>query len=87
MELFSVLTCPECGYDERLEMPADACLFFHECGGCHVRLKPKSGDCCVFYSYASVPCPPIRPGEAIAVRPARRKADDTEWEDQHTSRR
>ncbi|MGH8771663.1 MAG: GDCCVxC domain-containing (seleno)protein [Burkholderiales bacterium] len=24
------------------------------------RLKPKPGDCCVFCSYRSVPCPPFR---------------------------
>jgi hypothetical protein len=25
-----------------------------------VRLRPKAGDCCVFCSYGSVPCPPIQ---------------------------
>ena len=25
-----------------------------------VKLKPKAGDCCVFCSYGSVPCPPIQ---------------------------
>ena len=24
------------------------------------RLKPLSGDCCVFCSYGSVPCPPVQ---------------------------
>jgi len=28
--------------------------------GCGARLKPKPGDCCVFCSYGSVPCPPIQ---------------------------
>jgi len=56
----SELTCPECGYQETLTMPADACLWFHECTKCHTLLKPKSGDCCVFCSYGSVPCPPIQ---------------------------
>jgi hypothetical protein len=28
--------------------------------GCGTRLKPKPGDCCVFCSYGSVPCPPIQ---------------------------
>ena len=39
-------------------MPTDACLFFHECAGCGALLRPKAGDCCVFCSYGSVPCPP-----------------------------
>ena len=60
MELFSVLTCPACGHAERLEMPTDACVFFQECASCHVLLKPNPGDCCVFCSYGSVPCPPIQ---------------------------
>lgn len=44
-------------------MPTDACLFFHECAGCHTLLRPKAGDCCVFCSYGSVPCPPIQAGD------------------------
>ncbi|WP_083798002.1 MULTISPECIES: GDCCVxC domain-containing (seleno)protein [unclassified Moritella] len=56
----SLLSCPECGHEELLTMPTDACLWFHECSGCHVLLKPQKGDCCVFCSYGSVPCPPIQ---------------------------
>jgi hypothetical protein len=56
----SKLTCPECGFMQNLEMPADACLFFHQCGNCTTLLKPKAGDCCVFCSYGDVPCPPIQ---------------------------
>jgi len=56
----SLLTCPACGHEELLTMPTDACQWFHECSGCHVLLKPKTGDCCVFCSYGSVPCPPIQ---------------------------
>jgi hypothetical protein len=41
-------------------MPTDACQFFYECAGCGTKLKPKSGDCCVFCSYGSVPCPSIQ---------------------------
>lgn len=43
-------------------MPTNACLFFYDCTGCGVRLKPKPGDCRVFCSYGSVPCPPIQTG-------------------------
>ena len=62
MELFSVLTCPECGHSERLPMPVDACVFIHVCAGCQTRLRPKAGDCCVFCSYGSLRCPPIQAG-------------------------
>ncbi|TNF06912.1 MAG: hypothetical protein EP323_04065 [Gammaproteobacteria bacterium] len=58
--LQSVLTCPECGHKKTESMPADACQWFYECEQCHVLLKPKLGDCCVYCSYGSVPCPPIQ---------------------------
>ena len=51
------LTCPECGFVEDIEMPTDACNFFHECVNCKAILKPRPGDCCVFCSYADVACP------------------------------
>lgn len=60
----SLLTCPECGHAGEEEMPTNACVYFHECAGCGVLLKPKPGDCCVFCSYGSVPCPPIQAGES-----------------------
>jgi len=41
-------------------MPTDACQFFFECRHCGTRLKLKAGDCCVFCSYGSVPCPPVQ---------------------------
>jgi len=56
----STITCPNCGTQKVDEMPTDACVFFHECTGCGILLKPKPGDCCVFCSYGSVPCPPIQ---------------------------
>lgn len=58
----SKLTCPHCGFAERMTMPSDACQFFHQCQGCGKLLKPKPGDCCVFCSYGDVPCPPIQLG-------------------------
>lgn len=60
MELFSVLTCPECARSERLAMPTDGCVFFHECSHCHVVLRPNRGDCCVFCSFGSVRCPSMQ---------------------------
>ena len=58
--LQSTLTCPHCGHVKTETMPTDACQWFYECEGCRVLLRPKPGDCCVFCSYGSVPCPPIQ---------------------------
>lgn len=60
LTLKSVLTCPHCGRRSEQTMPEDACLYYFECPGCGVMLKPKPGDCCVFCSYGSMPCPPIQ---------------------------
>lgn len=60
IELESIITCQECGHSEKETMPTDACQFFYECKNCGVVLKPKSGDCCVYCSYGTVPCPPIQ---------------------------
>ena len=59
-QLQSTIICPQCGHQAVETMPTDACQFFYDCKGCGVRLKPKAGDCCVFCSYGSVPCPPIQ---------------------------
>ena len=56
----STLTCPECGHAKTETMPTAACQWFYECEQCHVVLKPKPGDCCVYCSYGTVPCPPIQ---------------------------
>jgi len=61
--LESTLTCPSCGTMKVEVMPTDACQYFYECSACSTLLKPKSGDCCVFCSYGSVPCPPIQQGK------------------------
>jgi len=60
MQLESTLTCPSCGHQSVETMPTDACQFFYDCKGCGTRLKPLAGDCCVFCSYGSVPCPPVQ---------------------------
>ena len=52
------LTCPQCGFSEELDMPLDACQFFHECTSCRATLSLQPGDCCVFCSYADSRCPP-----------------------------
>jgi hypothetical protein len=58
--LESELTCPQCGFAWIQAMPTDACQFYQECPSCHGLLRPKPGDCCVFCSYGSVPCPPVQ---------------------------
>jgi hypothetical protein len=60
IQLHSVLTCPKCGHRSAETMPTDACQYFYDCAGCGALLKPAQGDCCVFCSYGSVPCPPVQ---------------------------
>jgi len=64
--LLSTITCPECGFVREETMPEDACVFFYTCTNCGTRLRPKPGDCCVFCSYGSVPCPPIQAGKTCS---------------------
>jgi hypothetical protein len=56
--LESTLTCPGCGAQSTERMPTDACLYFWNCPSCGLRMKPREGDCCVFCSYGTAPCPP-----------------------------
>lgn len=63
----STITCPSCGFEAEEEMPLDACIYFYDCRGCGIVLKPKSGDCCVFCSWGSVPCPPKQAEGPVAI--------------------
>ncbi|HEX7971519.1 MAG TPA: GDCCVxC domain-containing (seleno)protein [Thiobacillus sp.] len=56
------LTCPRCGAVTACTMPHDACQWYFDCPACGTLLRPKPGDCCVFCSYADVPCPPVQAG-------------------------
>ncbi|HWS66024.1 MAG TPA: GDCCVxC domain-containing (seleno)protein [Steroidobacteraceae bacterium] len=56
----STLTCSECGHIKTQTMPVDACQWLYECDHCRAVLRPKPGDCCVYCSYGSVPCPPVQ---------------------------
>ena len=58
--LTTVLTCPACGHQATETMPTDACQWFYTCPACATTLRPMPGDCCVFCSYAAVPCPPMQ---------------------------
>ncbi|MEW5009316.1 MAG: GDCCVxC domain-containing (seleno)protein [Cycloclasticus sp.] len=61
--LESSIRCPQCGHTQLETMPTDACQWFYECTACGVLLKPLKGDCCVYCSYGTVPCPPIQQGD------------------------
>lgn len=66
--LESVVTCPHCGQSKAETMPTGACQFFYDCPGCGALLRPKAGDCCVFCSYGSVPCPPVQLARAACCQ-------------------
>ncbi|MGC9371028.1 MAG: GDCCVxC domain-containing (seleno)protein [Paracoccaceae bacterium] len=66
-ELHSTLTCPHCGAQRAERMPTDACQWFWECPACHTVVTPKKGDCCVFCSYGTVPCPPVQDGNGCCA--------------------
>ncbi|WP_423231519.1 GDCCVxC domain-containing (seleno)protein [Burkholderia cenocepacia] len=53
-----MLTFLNCGVARCETMSTDSCQFFYECPACHTVSRPKSGDCSVFCSFGSVPCPP-----------------------------
>ncbi len=58
--LESTITCPDCAASESETMPVNACQVRYTCPGCGTELRPRSGDCCVFCSYRTVPCPLIQ---------------------------
>lgn len=58
--LESIITCPACGARKTETMPSDACLVVYTCHGCGALLRPSAGDCCIFCSYGSAPCPPVQ---------------------------
>ena len=63
-ELRSTLNCPHCGHAAQETMPTDSCQYFYDCQGCGRLLKPRPGDCCVYCSYGSLPCPPVQDARA-----------------------
>lgn len=68
--LHSSITCPKCGHVAEEVMPTDACQWYYECKGCGELLRPLQGDCCVFCSYGTVPCPPVQlEGRTACCRP------------------
>ena len=80
IELQSTITCPECGFAREETMPEDACVFFYICTNCGTRLRPKPGDCCVFCSYSSVPCPPCQ-GQGTVDRGQKPVVSGRKWDE------
>lgn len=70
MELHCTLTCPHCNHREAEIMPTNACQFFYDCKGCGEKLRPNAGDCCVFCSFGTIPCPPIQEARANGAKSA-----------------
>ena len=64
INLISEVTCPTCRAKTTETMQTDACQYFWECPSCRNVSKPKAGDCCVFCSYGSNPCPPVQEEKA-----------------------
>ncbi len=69
IESISVITCPACGHAESEEMAIDSCQYFYDCRACGRVLKALPGDCCVFCSYGTAPCPPIQEARAAQQTP------------------
>ena len=66
--LESVITCPACGVQRVEEMPERSCVIAYRCTACGETLRPAEGDCCVYCTYGSVPCPPLQGrGQATSV--------------------
>ena len=74
IELQSTITCQYCGHRHTEAMPTDFCQFFYDCKGCAELLRPKQGDCCVFCSYGTVPCPPVQEANEKAGQPSNRRS-------------
>lgn len=64
----STITCPHCIHQKLDTMPTDACQYFYTCEYCKTILKPEPGDCCVFCTYGTVPCPPIQKIKIAALK-------------------
>jgi hypothetical protein len=58
--LKSTVRCPACGFEKEEDMPVDSCLITYTCSRCAAVLRPQEGDCCIFCSYGSQPCPPMQ---------------------------
>jgi hypothetical protein len=56
----ATITCPTCGASIVGTILTDPCEYFYECTGCSAPRRPERDDCCVFYSYGTVPHPSMQ---------------------------
>jgi hypothetical protein len=63
--LLATLTCPDptCQHQQQIPIPTTFCQLTYTCEACSMTHAHKSGDCCVFCSYADKPCPSMQEGE------------------------
>jgi hypothetical protein len=73
--IHSTITCPHCGHQAEEIMPTDACQHFYDCPGCATLLRPHQGNCCVFCSFGSVPCPPVQAARENDLTPGQHSPD------------
>ncbi len=79
MQMQSLITCPECGFVKEETMPLESCQFLYQCANCQKILRTKHGDCCVFCSYGTAPCPSKQQGYITNQAVHRKeKGDDQE---------
>ena len=57
MILESILTCPNCCFEFKQEMPENTCQYSYRCPSCESVIKTPKGECCVYCSYGDYPCP------------------------------
>ena len=62
----SVMTCPHCGFQRAELMPEHSCVIVYQCQRCGAVLRPAEGDCCVYCTYGTLPCPAIQRRRATA---------------------
>ena len=60
--LITHITCPGCGALQTEIMPEGECVQFWECPACKAKWMPENDDCCVYCSYADIPCPSAQKG-------------------------
>jgi hypothetical protein len=83
----SLMTCPRCKHEQAERMPEYACAIAYQCTACGVMLRPLPGDCCVFCSYGSAPCPAIQIARRAESGASRCDLSVGAWQTNHLVRR
>ena len=56
----TIIKCPYCSHKKTEVMPINFCQFLYNCEACKKLIKPIKGDCCIYCSYGSIPCPTVQ---------------------------